>query len=306
VADTQTGGLRYLLPRLFANLWRFRTLAFSTKAFEHVSSPCILKRGFLGYRLHLDVSRSNAQRLLYLEGERFVSELKLIRSLVKPADTVVDVGANIGYYALLFAKSIGKNGRIIAFEPEPDNLVELRLNVDRNGLRNTEIHPFAVGARAGTVAFARGINGGVRASDGPETDAAIQVPMVALDDVLAGPVNVIKIDVEGYEGEVLRGARKAIERWRPNLFVEIHPRMMAENHTVDGLFEFLSRYYTNVKLYQPARSQSMPGKIMARYFGVGSVESLPSREIVASHCRQGLQNTFWAVCRSSDRHAGSS
>lgn len=301
--DGQYGDSRLAFLRLIANLWRFRTLAFSERAFRHVASPCILQRGFCGYSLHLDVSRSNAQRLLYLEGERFVSELGLIESLVVPSDAVVDVGANIGYYTLLFAKAIGEGGSITAFEPEPDNLVELRLNVERNALKNVVIHPFAVGAGEGMVAFKRGINGGVSETVTTEVGTEVQVRMVALDEVLTAPVHVIKIDVEGYEGEVLRGARKTIERWKPNLFVEIHPRMMTGNHTVDGVFDFLWAYYANVELYQPARNQSALRKMMSRYFGLGSVEALPSREVVASLSQRGLQDTFWAICRSR-RDAG--
>lgn len=280
-------------------MWRFRTLSFASRAFAHVPSPCLLKRPFLGYSLHLDVSRSNAQRLLFLEGERFVSERALVGGLVKKADTVVDVGANIGYYALLFKHYIGDNGRIIAFEPEPDNLAELRLNVDRSRFRNIEIHPCAVGARGGTAVFARGINGGVMRGGSPAAAVADEVRMVALDEILKDPVHVIKIDVEGFEGEVLSGARRSIERWRPSLFLEIHPALLPANHTVDGIFEFLQRYYANITLYQPARNQSLARKVMSRYFGAGVIEVLPSLDAVASLCARGQQETFWAVCRPS-------
>jgi FkbM family methyltransferase len=251
----------------------------------------------MGYALHLDVSRSNAQRLLYLEGERFVGERGLVAELVRPEDTVVDVGANIGYYSLLAARIVGPRGRIIAFEPEPDNLVELRMNIEGNGLGMAEIRPVAVGARAGTVSFLRGINGGVTDGAGDSGASTVQVPMVALDDVLEGPVGMIKIDVEGYEGEVLAGARRTIERCKPRLFVEIHPRMLATGHTVDSLFDFLFGNYGDVRLYEPARVQGAFAKLASRYLGLGAVEAMASRDDVASRSRAGAQDTFWAICR---------
>lgn len=287
----------YLAARAAAWAWRFRTLAFAERIFGGARAPCILKRRFMGYALHLDVSRSNAQRLLYLEGERFVGERGLVSELVRPGDTVVDVGANIGYYALLAARIVGPRGRVLAFEPEPDNLVELRMNIERNGLGMVEIRPVAVGAQAGTVSFLRGINGGVTGGAADDGASTVQVPMVALDDVLEGPVGMIKIDVEGYEGEVLAGARRVIERCKPRLFVEIHPRMLAPGHTVDSLFDFLFGHYGDVRLYQPARVQGAFAKLASRYLGLGAVEAMASRDDVASRSRAGTQDTFWAICR---------
>ncbi len=73
---------------------------------------------------------------------------------------------------------------------------------------------------------------------------------VALDDVLTERVDFIKIDVEGYEGQVLEGARKSLERWKPNLFLEIHPAMLAGSHTLESILDLLSRYYDDIRFYQ--------------------------------------------------------
>lgn len=297
--DTGWGRLAWL--RLFAAVWRFRSLPLAARAFANVAAPCILERPFLGFSLSLDVSRSNTHRLLFLEGERHISERGLFSDLVTVSDTVVDVGANIGYYALIFRRLVGDSGRIIAFEPEPDNLVELRLNVERNRISNIEVVPVAVGARAGTVHFAGGINGRVTAHDTHVVDVVSEVRMVALDEVLTAPVDVIKIDVEGYEGEVLSGASQSIERWRPHLFLEIHPALLVGNHTVEGIFAFLQRHYTTITLYQLAHHASTTRKVMSRYFGIGTVEALPSMEAVLARCEKGEQGTFWAVCRSAER-----
>src|SRR5712691_9204706 len=91
---------RVRLARLRASLWRFRTLPYSQALFAEAPCPYVLERSLFGFRLLVDASRSSAQRLLYLEGERFLLERPLLASLARPGSRVVDVGANIGYYML--------------------------------------------------------------------------------------------------------------------------------------------------------------------------------------------------------------
>src|SRR5262249_15982394 len=146
------------------------------------------------------------------------AERFLLRRLLRPGLKVVDVGANIGYYALLTARFIGPEGSISCFEPEPDNVGELERNVERNRLGNVRVLPIAAGEADGEVSLHPGINGKV-AVDG---SGSLTVPMRRLDSVLSGPVNLIKIDVEGYEGHVLAGAERLLAAHRPLLFVEVH------------------------------------------------------------------------------------
>src|ERR1041384_6865770 len=86
-----------------AFLYRLNTLRLAGMIFRGVTSPTLVKRRYFAKSLVLDVSRSNAQQLLWLQGQRFVQESQLFRRLVEPGMTIVDVGANIGYYALMFA-----------------------------------------------------------------------------------------------------------------------------------------------------------------------------------------------------------
>jgi FkbM family methyltransferase len=291
------GGWALLRLRVFkaiAWIWRFRTFALANTAFKNCRAPCIVTRRFFGYELYLDVSRSNAQRQLYLVGERFIHETELVNSLLKPGATVVDVGANIGYYVLLIARAVGAEGRIVAFEPEPDNLIELRMNVEGNSLSNVDVRPFAVGAETGEIAFATGLNGRV-CGDLVARDT-VRVPLVALDSALAEPIDVIIIDVEGYEGQVLAGARKTIEQRRPNLFVEIHPTLLYEEYTVEGVLDFLHYYYPDITLYQSIARPGLSRKI-GRYLGRPNTVKL-TRQAVREACREGKQPTFWAVCRA--------
>jgi FkbM family methyltransferase len=77
--------------------------------------------------------------LLYLKGERFLEERCLFRNLVEPGMTVVDVGANIGYYMILFRELVGERGKVVCFEPYRENLKEIRRNRDKNNFGNVSV-----------------------------------------------------------------------------------------------------------------------------------------------------------------------
>jgi hypothetical protein len=105
---------------------RFSTLPRAQRLFHDIEPGTLLERGLFGHRFVCDVSRTGPQKLLYLIAERYVPEASLVRSFLAPGMNVVDVGANIGYYTLMFAQVVGPEGRIITIEPSPENLPELR------------------------------------------------------------------------------------------------------------------------------------------------------------------------------------
>lgn len=279
------------LGRVRAFFWRFHTLALAGRLFEGAPRPRVLRRRLFGHELRVDVARANPQRLLYLEGERFVAERSLVRSLLKPGFRVADVGANIGYILLLFESAVGPGGSVACFEPEPENVAELRRNVEANGFSNVEIFPVAVGAAPGTVSLRSGLNGAV-AEDG---SGDLTVSMVRLDDALPGPVDFVKIDVEGYEGHVLAGAQRLLAEHRPTLFVEIHPGFLAPPTTVDGLFATLGECYGAIRLFEIDPQAGLRAKLAARYLGRG-VREIRDREALLADCRAGRrEEPFWAV-----------
>lgn len=283
---------RLLLGRLRAFLWRFHTLPLADRLFAGLSAPHVLERRLFGFRLQVDVARSNPQRLLYLEGERFMPERELVRRLLRPGMRAVDVGANIGYYLLLIESRIGPGGTVACFEPEPDNLRELERNVRANRLENVRLFPTAVGAEDGSVAMRTGINAAVAGAEGGD----FSVPLVRLDTALDGPVDFVKIDVEGYEGQVLAGARRLLREHRPVLLVEIHPGFLAPPATVDGLLAELRGVQPNLELLEIAPQGSFGEKVRARYLG-RPVRRIPDPESLLADCRAGRrEEPFWAVC----------
>jgi FkbM family methyltransferase len=140
---------------------------------------------------------------------------------ISPDSTVFDVGANVGFYTLLAARRTG--GPVHAFEPFPANLETLRRHIDLNRCQNVQVHDVAVSDAAGVLSFASG--------DCPETgrlDAGgeTQVKVIGIDEeISAGRLpcpDVVKIDAEGAESDVLRGAQSTLTTGRPILLVAVH------------------------------------------------------------------------------------
>jgi FkbM family methyltransferase len=163
-----------------------------------------------------------------------------LRPWVLPGSMVVDVGANIGFFTVRFARWAGIGGRVVAIEPEADNLRMLRQQL----LKNRE--GASVEVIEGVAADHPGILQLVVNPDHPADHriGAIGVPVRAwtIDEVLAArnwpQVSLIKIDVQGAEVRVLRGARETIRRFHPALFVEVDDQALLEaGHSADILLD---------------------------------------------------------------------
>ncbi len=138
---------------------------------------------------------------------------------------VFDIGANVGYYSLLAAVLVGAGGKVYAFEPLPRNIDFLRKHIALNQLKNIEVIEAAVSAQTGKSSFDLGASS---AMGHISNSGEIEVRLVSLDDMLEQGTlhqpDYMKVDVEGAEFEVLKGARKLLERHRPVLFLDTHQR----------------------------------------------------------------------------------
>lgn len=187
------------------------------------------------------------ERAIYLYGVYENLSTVAFLSLVQKGGTVVDAGAHIGHYALLAAERVGPEGCVIAFEPDPRNRARLERNVERNGLAQVEVMPFAVFDREATVPFVTAPEGNTGlGSLAPGASGALSVRTVRIDDVLAERaierVDVVKLDVEGFEGPALEGAALMIERSKPAVLFEVN-RLAAEHGAVTApAIDILRRY----------------------------------------------------------------
>jgi FkbM family methyltransferase len=144
-------------------------------------------------------------------------ETGLLLALVEPGAVVLDIGANIGFHTVQFARAVGPAGHVYAFEPDPDNLHVLRHNIRRNQLTNVTVLPKAVAAAGGALRLYRSAEnrGDHRVYDSGDAREVIEVPSVAIDDELAhvtGQVSLVKMDIQGAEPLALRGMRRFIDR----------------------------------------------------------------------------------------------
>lgn len=158
--------------------------------------------------------------------ERGVYELgsvALYQRFIQPGFHVVDAGANIGFMTLLAAQLAGKDGQVTAFEPVPSTYSILQRNVAINPhLSNIALHPFALGNENGSmfIYHETGNRGGASLLN--QHDASSEMVEVRrLDDLLLSTkVDFLKVDVEGFEWEVLKGGVELIRRDQPYILVE--------------------------------------------------------------------------------------
>ena len=156
-------------------------------------------------------------------------EYEAFRKVVRPGSTVLDVGANVGAYTLLFAQWAGPAGRVIAFEPAPASVAGLRRQLKLNGLENrVEVVQAAVAGTVGAASFdCDGASGANALATSPGDARSVITVSTTTIDAFCGErgirPDVIKIDVEGAELDVLRGARRTLDAPSIDVFVEFHP-----------------------------------------------------------------------------------
>ncbi|HMX16297.1 MAG TPA: FkbM family methyltransferase [Rhodocyclaceae bacterium] len=165
-------------------------------------------------------------RALDLYGEFAESENRLMTALLKPGDTAVDVGCNVGTVSLALAARVGASGRVLAFDPQRLVFQAFCASLALNGLAQVRAWHAAVGAREGTVRMPlpdprRPCNfGAARVAGEGEAGPAEVVPVLTLDGLGLDACHLIKIDVEGMDFEVLQGAADLVRRCRPSIYME--------------------------------------------------------------------------------------
>jgi len=185
-----------------------------------------------GYPMHA----ASLDRLVYLMLHKIslmgVAERRFFEAHIKPGMTVVDVGANLGLYTLLFSRLVGNGGRVIAFEPDPLMFATLVRNC--SDLDNINLFNAAVGSRSERRMFCPGVlnSGDNRLAASEETDAlcGLWVDVVKLDDIIERQVDFVKIDVQGWEFDVFRGMTGMLQKG-VEIFFEFWPYGLSQAGT---------------------------------------------------------------------------
>lgn len=226
------------LRRDFMSSAEFRDKNSSDLAYT--PSRCVvIKELASGARLFVDLS--DVAIGLNIARERYEeSEARFIADNLKTGDTVLDIGANIGFHTIQMASRAGPGGKVYAFEPVPANLELLEKSIEENDFGDRiAVERAAVGEQAGEAEIVfLSLEEGAFNSGGaylqragqplPPLHHLLQVKVIRLDDYpLRRPVAFLKIDVEGAEPLALRGARDILSRDRPVILTEINPSQLA-------------------------------------------------------------------------------
>jgi FkbM family methyltransferase len=212
--------------------------------FAHTNdSTVVIKEIAPGVRLLIDLS-DHVIGLNILRGQYEQDEIRFVRRLLTPGDVAIDVGGHIGFFTMHMAAAVGAAGRIYAFEPLDSNADLLERSIVENGFGDrVRFQRAAAGAAPGTATLtfpAETLNSGgaylLRDGSAPLTgNRTQQVPRVALDALdLRRPVRFIKMDVEGAEPQVLRGAARILAEDKPVILSEVHPTQLERASGVTG------------------------------------------------------------------------
>jgi FkbM family methyltransferase len=172
----------------------------------------------------------------YWNGNHEPTVQRLLAERLRPGWIFYDIGAHIGFFSLIAARLVGKDGKIFAFEADPENAARLKEHIQKNALHQVEVVQVAVWSEDGYVRFQRSSKfssrntGAVASADDPTKmtmieGEIIQVSSITLDNfVQAGnpPPHFVKVDVEGGEVSVLKGMKWVLQSQAPILLIEIH------------------------------------------------------------------------------------
>ncbi len=231
VSDTMSGAVR-LLARRFANEGAFAYRDYPGHLMEADLTDYAERIGFFG---------AHSSRLM-----------RYVTSQLGPGDWAIDAGANIGLFTSVMSAAVGPEGCVWAFEPLSRNVERLRKLHELNGLSQMEIFPLALSSTASTASLRLPASPGGSAFGSFvatwESSGHIDVPTVPLDDLVEerspqGPLRLVKIDVEGFEDEVLRGAEATLTTRRPLVVCEFHdPLLRAAGTSAEELLQRFEAY----------------------------------------------------------------
>jgi len=216
----------------------------------HYPKPSMRETDVHGIRFRLDISELVAWFVYW--GFRDPPRQRLY-SLIEKGDVVIDIGANLGDVALHAARRVSTTGRVYAFEPFPANFAKLQVNAALNSFDNLTIENLGLGSEKQKIEMfvADQLNEGMNRMLPNQSVAAnlstTQVDVVRLDDYVHDngieKIDLIKIDVEGFEKNVLLGASETLSKHRPRLFVEaIDDYLRDQGSSTKDVVEYLGSF----------------------------------------------------------------
>lgn len=238
--------MKIILANIFRLLFKFnffrkRFFGVYQKVFKpyHLFKDVVQKIRYHNFVLKLHIDDWVQQNLFFL-GEYEAAELKAVGQFLKADSVFIDIGANIGLYAVHLSKIINKKGKILCFEPFSVNFNCLSENIRLNNFSHVQVERLAIGAKEESIMLYHNPahqNMGMISVTPMENSYAEEVKSVSLDTFLKSnhltKIDLIKIDIEGYEYQALCGMKETLVTFKPVLLVEILKAGQSDTNNVN-------------------------------------------------------------------------
>jgi len=193
-----------------------------------------------GSRMKVELNDPGISRELALYQTHEPMATALAVKFAAGCGTIVDLGSNVGYYALLFLTQVKPKPKLISIEPSTDNIRRLKMNLEANGLlESATIIRTAISDRCGEgqLNLARESNWHSLLPADERHSGSEAVSVITLDALVEqldlARVDLVRMDIEGYESVVLGGMHKTLDTFKPKLIIELHPQLIGTRPVVD-------------------------------------------------------------------------
>ncbi|MDQ5957612.1 MAG: hypothetical protein QG614_587 [Patescibacteria group bacterium] len=236
----------HIAIHIFSFFWKNKLNNFKAPTVKEVNASGVK------FQILIDPENGTVDNEIFLAGVYEPHFLSVIKEHLKEGGTYVDIGSNIGQHALFSSVVVGNTGKVIAFEPVKRIYEQFLKSVDINNFKNIILYNNGCGERVENLPiYSSNENAGassVLSSDNKQKIGDIDI--IVPDDILIkeDKISLIKIDVEGFELEVLQGLKNTISKFKPIIFIEYSPyyyRMKDANKGKE-IIQFLKSFNYNI------------------------------------------------------------
>jgi len=229
------------------------------------------------FKLMVNLSEMTGGNLYYGRPGLDEYELDFLARFVRPGNIVFDIGANIGVYTLVFAKTAGNSGKVFSFEPVSSNFNLLSKNMELNQITNAELHNLALSDHVGVSEIFLNSQSGLSSFITTEYGTVFgteKVRHTTLDKFVEKQnlhkLDFIKIDAEGWEEYILKGTAHILKKFKPALFVELNPKNIKhQSMPLNDIIKWLQDFgYKSYCINRRTQQLDFIGAIKDNYEGI--------------------------------------
>ncbi len=275
-----------------------KTIKFSLRAlvfifYKKILREELIKRHIHGFQMYLSLETEGISATLYKYGIREEDHKEIFQKEIKKGDNILDIGSNIGYYALMAGMLTGTDGKVFAVEPDLRNLKLLKTNIALNKLNTIiKVYNIAISNKNGVRKMAIHKKSNLNfllTNSGLNNETPLKIIKVKSIDIYdflqtTGKVNLIRMDIEGAEVEIIKGITRLLKinpRLSPDkILFEAHPWTYDENH--NNLKNELRTLFNNG--YQPKTLVSTNENVSK----ISSFGYTPWKTVYSDHHKRGL------------------